>query len=557
MRPFYLGSVFKVSFCFKKNMRISKAFQAIPFLCFALVFFQVQNVVAQYPGLGDPGARSSGGGNTGAGLVAVTPDVDAGSIAIGSTAQVVVRFRNDNNLPIETGLIRLYPSSNVSGIVSLNQCQEEPLTSGAECAIAISVKSLQAGAWRIEMLMSHTGRSRLVTATLSGVVETAAEGQQVVTSDIEASPAELDFGDMEESQTLVESITLRNITSKPIDVRDIYIDTSEQAGYSLKTECDTLGPGQACIAVVTWSPKLSGRSSGVLVINHSGPTGLTSVPLEGTYDPGEVDEATIFPRAVPGRGLLVSSQTELDFGDSVSTASTITVSLVNAGDAPLNIETIEISGSDNGLSFKEGGCAAQTILEPIEACPLTLTWSPTRVGGLFDDVQITHDGARGVLVLPVRGASEATVSQDQKAIVLSGGTQIATSGASLSSGYAPDADIAAQQATTAQRNASTVASTPVSYNSSAGSVVNAASTLDGYKITSFSTDRAIISGPGGSRIVFDNEDVLIGGVPWFVVIQRNGIEFLHHGQRVLLLFDRSLSAVSGSTGVSSSAATDG
>lgn len=74
-------------------------------------------------------------------------------------------------------------------------------------------------------------------------------------------------------------------------------------------------------------------------------------------------------------------------------------------------------------------------------------------------------------------------------------------------------------------------------------VSNPASVLDGLKITSFSPTRAIVAGPGGSRIVFDNEDVVLGGVPWEVNIQRNGIEFTNQGQTVLLLFDRSLSSI--------------
>ncbi len=74
-------------------------------------------------------------------------------------------------------------------------------------------------------------------------------------------------------------------------------------------------------------------------------------------------------------------------------------------------------------------------------------------------------------------------------------------------------------------------------------VVNAASVLDGFKITSFSPSRAIINGPGGSRIVFNNEGTVLGGIEWLVMIQKNGIEFAHQDQRVLLLFDRSLSSI--------------
>lgn len=504
----------------------------LKFILFALticLIFSVQTPsYAQYPGFNDPGARQVGGGA--GGLVPVEVSVDGGVIPIGATSQVVIRFRNDGSQPVQTGLIRLYPSSTISGEVALNQCQDEPLPAGAECAIAVSIKGLQSGQWRAEMLMTHSGRTRLVAATLSGVVESAGDGSDELTSDIQASPEEVDFGTLQATQTLFEPVVLRNITSNSIEIKNIYVDTTEQAGYSLKTECKSLKAGQSCLALINWSPQLEGRSSGVLVVEHTGPAGLTSVPLEGEYNPQGVEEAELFPRAVPGKGLLVASQTEIEFGEDVETASTITVSLVNSGDADLTIKGIEIPGSDNGLSFKSDGCSEGTILKPIEACPLTITWSPTRVGQLFDDVQIVHDGARGVLVLPIRGAALSTVSQDQRAIVLSG------QGGGFSSG--DGAGLSQRDRARAQNSGRVMSSG--SYGQGA---INPAAALDGYKITSFSSDRAIINGPGGSRIVFDNEETVIGGVPWFVLIQKNGIEFLHQGKRVLLLFDRSLSSI--------------
>lgn len=498
------------------------------------------SVHAQYPGLGDPGTGQAAG-VSGAGLVPVESSVDGGTIPIGATAQVVIRFRNEGGQPVETGIIQLYPSSTVSATVASNQCNTEPLPSGAECAIALSVKGLQSGPWRAEMLMAHSGRTRLVTATVSGSVESTGDASDKLTSDIETTPDELDFESLTSSQTLVEPVILRNITSIPINISDVYIDSSDSAGYVLSTECEQLQAGQACIATVSWSPKLEGRSSGVLVIEHDGPAGLSTVPLKGEYTPDTVDEAEVFPRAVPGKGLLVASQTDIDFGDSVATASAITVSLVNAGDTAVAISDILLSSSDNGLSFKEQGCAKGTVLQPIEACPLTITWSPSRIGSVFDDVQILHDGARGVLILPVRGEASDSVSQDQKAIVLSEATDISSGGFSsgtggFTSGIDPAEanNIERQQERAAEQNTSLVAATATQ---------NVAGVLDGYKITSFAPTRAIINGPGGSRLVHAGEETVIGGVPWFVVIQKNGIEFLHQKQRILLLFDRSLSAI--------------
>ncbi len=484
---------------------------------------------AQYPGFDAPGGRVSGGGASG--LVAVESSIDGGTIAIGATSQVVVLFRNEGGQPVETGQINLYPSSNASANVSLNQCQGAPLPPGAECAVAISVKGLQPGAWRLEMLMLHSGRSRLVTSTLSGHVEANGDSADRLASDIETIPNKIDFGALGSSQTLVESVILRNITSNPINIYDVSINSADSAGFTVDAKCGELKAGQACIATVTWEPKQKGPATGVLVVRHDGAAALASVALSGDYNPDNVDEADIFPEAVPGRGLLVSSQKEVDFGDTVTSASTITVSLVNTGDSELTLNEIKISGSDNGLSLSGNGCSEGLTLQPIEACPLTMTWSPTRIGDVLDDVQIIHSGARGVLILPVRGKALRVVSQDQKAIVLS---------------KAPTRVIESKDVTS-ETGKPKEQKRKNSYNSqsqnNSSSAINASSALDGLKITSFSAKRAIVNGPGGSRLIHNNRDVMLGGIMWKVAIQENGIEFSNGEDRILLLFDRSLSSV--------------
>lgn len=519
-------------------MHLHRVLKHICFLLITVFMFMYAGLsYAQYPGFDTPGGR----GGSGTGLVAVESNVDGGAIPIGASVQVVVLFRNEGGQPVQTGKINLYPSSNVSGSISLNQCAGEALPSGAECAIAITVKGLQAGAWRLEMLMLHSGRSRLVTTTISGTVEASGDSSDRLSSDIETIPDELDFGSLSAGKVMVEPVILRNITSNPIDVSDITINSPVGSGYSVETDCEKLDAGQACIATITWAPQKKGPSSGVLIVNHSGSTALASVALSGDYQPDEIDEAEIFPEAVPGKGLLVSSQTEVEFGDGVASASTITVSLVNVGDSPLALNDIKISGTDNGLTLANTGCAVGAVLQPIEACPLTLTWSPTRVGNLLDDVQVLHDGARGILVLPVRGEADSVVSQDQKAIVLT------SASAQAPTKIIGATDVAAPRSTPrkAQNKSASVPAKP------RNNAINAASALDGLKITSFSRTRAIVNGPSGSRLVFDKEPIMLGGIVWDVLIQSNGIEFANGADRVLLIFDRSLSSINRVSGQSS------
>lgn len=491
---------------------------------------------AQPAGFSDPGARTSGG--AAGDLMPVEKEVDGGEITIGATAQVVVLFRNDSGRPVQTGAIQLYPSSTVSASVALNQCSAEELPAGAVCAIGLSVKGLQAGSWRVEMLMRHSGRSRLVTATLDGQVQAGEGAGDKFISDIEAIPDELDFGSLKTSQPVIKAVVIRNVTSDPIELNAVYIEAADKAGYSLRTDCSHLQPGQACIVVVTWSPVLRGDSSGVLIIEHSGPTTVASINMKGEFTPEQTESAETFPEAVPGKGLMVSSMDEVDFGSGVEAVSAITVSLVNVGDAPLTIRDIRLASTDNGgVSISKTGCMAEMVLEPIEACPLTLTWSPVREGQLLDDIQIWHNGARGILVLPVRGDATKAISQDSKPVRLASGGTIS---ASLAEGDATAGIEFVHDET-----------------------VNPASALDGFTITSHSAKRAIISGPGGSRIVFDGEEVVLGGILWNVVIRASGVEFRTGDQKVLLLFDRSLSSVnrvtsqsgSGSGGSAGSSAT--
>jgi hypothetical protein len=77
--------------------------------------------------------------------------------------------------------------------------------------------------------------------------------------------------------------------------------------------------------------------------------------------------------------------------------------------------------------------------------------------------------------------------------------------------------------------------------------VDPGSVLDGFAVTSHSAKRAIITGPGGSRIVFNGEEVVIGGFLWNVTIRPSGVEFHTGDQKVLLLFDRSLNTPSSSS----------
>lgn len=501
----------------------------------------------------DPGSRSAAG--TSGDLKPVSPKVEAGGVVIGSSSQVVVLFRNDDGKPLKTGAINLYPSSNITASVGENQCASAAIQPEEICAISIQVKGLQAGKYRVEMLMRHEGRSKLLTATINGTVEKTLDGNTDLISDIETIPKEINFGTLNKSRSQVKAVVLRNKTSKSIKINEIKIDAGYELGYSVELNCDELPTGGACVATVLWAPQQKGPSTGTMIVYHDGSTGLSAIELKGQYNPDKSESAKVFPEAVPGKGLLVSSRENVDFGSGVAQSSSITTSLVNVGDVPLTLTEIRMANAENGVRAEKSGCHSGSVLAPLEACALTMTWQPVREGSIVDDLQISHTGARGILVLPLRGMATRAINKDAKAITLSGDygadaiikkiqplsmDDILEDGEEVIEGS--DKTVVKKGGKKSGKKSSDDDDVD-DHTASARAQMDVRGVLDGYIITSYSPKRAIVSGPGGSRVVFDGEQSVIGGILWEIAMRPSAIEFRNGKQKVLLLFDRSLSSV--------------
>ena len=477
---------------FKRCLRLLSVFA----LLFCIGFDKPAQ--AQFRAFNGSSSASSDPATSGPNLMAVEAQINAGSLTVGSTSFVVVLFRNNGIAPVEVGSVNLYPSSTVSASVSLNQCSREPLPPGADCAMTVAVSGLQPGSYRIEMLVDHNGRTRLATSSIEGTVDpTGDQQQQAAQTELEAFPEVLEFGQITTGVEQVRSVTFRNRTSEVISVRDIFLEASEKSGFNFETNCNDLPAGAACLVTVGWSPSQVGNTNGSLVILHSGISGITRLDISGEYAPSAPSDAPIYPDAVPNLGLLIADRSQFEFGSDVESVSAITASMVNAGDKSLTIQSIRLSGSESGLSIARSGCKSGAVLDPGAACPLTISWAPSREGPVLDDVQIRHTGARGILIIPVRGEAQSAVTRDAVAVRTSINDQ--------------DDD--------------EIELTPV---------------LDGYIVTSLSPKNAVISAPVGTLIVRDQEDVLIAGVKWKVNILSNGVELQGSNDTILLVFDRTL-----------------
>jgi hypothetical protein len=366
---------------------------------------------AQYNAFKDPTVSGTTGAASGPDLKADKDIILGGKINVGATASFVVLFKNQGTSPVKVGKVNLYPSSTVTANVSLNQCADAPLTPEAQCAVTVAVTGLQMGAWRVEMVIDHDGRTRIATASIAGDVDTTIIKDEVK-DDVEAVPASLDFGTTAGGVPAVKSVIFRNRTSDVVMVKEVKLDAPQNSGFLLRSGCpDKLQPGETCNVAVMWTPVSKGPSQAVLMMKHSAKSGLTQVDMKGALQPATVGNATIYPEFVSNKGLLITDKDKIDFGSTLRNTSTITISLVNAGEADLTLQSILLSGANTngGLSIVKAGCTVGRVLRPADACPLTVLWNPSKQSAVVDDLQIQHTGTRGILVLPVRGMADPSV----------------------------------------------------------------------------------------------------------------------------------------------------
>ncbi|MFH1159182.1 MAG: choice-of-anchor D domain-containing protein, partial [Pseudomonadota bacterium] len=370
----------------------------------ALLFFAAP-AEAQYNAFKDPSvSRASAEAAGGLDFKAVTEEIKGGKVSVGGTAYIVVLFKNQGASSVKVGTINLYPSSTVSAQATLNQCADAPLSTDAQCAVTVAVKGLQSGAWRVDVLVDHSGRSRIAMASISGDVEPLAlRKDEAVKGDVEASPASMDFGTSPGGIALVRAVVLNNRSADVVKIKDFILNAPEQSGYSYKSQCpETLQPGETCNIIVTWLPTSKGLAQGVLAVRHSGKSGMAQVELKGVLQPVVAGNAA---KNVAGK--IELSPESMDFGTSPGgIALKRSVVLSNHTDEDVDLWDIDMKVPEqSGFSY-ESQCPE--MLQPEETCNIIVTWLPTSKGLAQGVMMVRHSGKSGMAQVELKGVLQST-----------------------------------------------------------------------------------------------------------------------------------------------------
>jgi rhodanese-related sulfurtransferase len=197
---------------------------------------------------------------------------------------------------------------------------------------------------------------------------------------ISVTPATLAFGDVVVGDTSApQTVTVKNTGTADLTVTGILL-TGDADDFSVKsTTCTdpTLTPGDSCSADIVFKPTTVGGKTGIAAISSNDPdTAVVDVPLSGTGIPTPEPDISVSPAS-------------LTFGDVIiGNTSTKTVTVTNAGSAPLNVGTLDVTGGD--FSTANDNCSDSAVAVG-DNCTVDVVFTPSAEGASTGKLSIPSD----------------------------------------------------------------------------------------------------------------------------------------------------------------------
>jgi hypothetical protein len=236
----------------------------------------------------DPGSGSNSVNVGDAIKVEPKNEIDIGDSALNTARRTTLFFVNQTNLPIKIEKIVVNSDSNVTAIISNDDCsKQETLAPSSRCSVEVALTPIGPGTWGSELLMTHNGAGRLTRAKITGKTAGSGGGDKkdsgLFLSTKEIKP--VDFGDINAGEgKIVRSALMINDSPAPISIFSIDVIEAEKDLQRLDQGCAIdmeLKPGESCPVTLVWTPLDKAHISTDLIIRHSGQLGFTVIPVRG------------------------------------------------------------------------------------------------------------------------------------------------------------------------------------------------------------------------------------------------------------------------------------
>jgi len=325
-----------------------------------------------------------------------------------SPTSVVVKVSGDGTA---AGHLAVSPASLSFGsvVVGKSQSQSGKLMNSGSTSITISKASTSGAGFSVSgialPLTLSPGQNEAFTATFApmasgnvagniafsaGVttLNVALTGLGLPASSLGASPAIVNFGDVQVGNNQRQNITLTNWSSSSVTISQV---SASGMGFRVTglSPPVTLAAGQSTSFIATFTPSSAGSVAGNLAIRSNASDNLLTIALSGTG-------ATV--------GALTSNPASIGFG-SVQLGRSLTRSetLTNSGGSSINIcgATVE------GVGFGTSGLNLPTTLNAGQSLTFDVTFTPQTPGSASGTIIMAASGSVPSLNVSLSGTATA------------------------------------------------------------------------------------------------------------------------------------------------------
>ncbi|HEY6290096.1 MAG TPA: choice-of-anchor D domain-containing protein [Terriglobia bacterium] len=263
------------------------------------------------------------------------------------------------------------------------------LSAGASCTLSVTFTPSTTGTRTGVVTITDNAAGSPQTILISGTGTAPA---------VKLSATSLSFSSENVGSTSPgQSVTITNTGTASLTLTSI----TASGDFSQSSACgSSLGLGASCTVTVTFKPTTIGSRTGTLTLTDNASPGTQTVSLTGT---GQGPEPSLTPASLDFSGHLIGA-----------TSAAQTVTLKNAGNAPMNITNIAATGDFTETS------TCSTSLAVNASCTISVTFKATASGALSGALTVSGDSQTVALSgtgqdFALKGAPTASVSPGQSA----------------------------------------------------------------------------------------------------------------------------------------------
>ena len=328
------------------------------------------------------------------------------SVGAASAAQTVT-LTNSGNASLNVTSIAA-SGANASDFVQSSSCGSS-LGAGSSCTISVTFRPTTSGdrAAIVSIADSATGSPH--TVSLSGTGTTSLAG---------VSPSSLSFGSLSVgTASAAQSVTLSNTGNAALTVSSIAVSGTNPGDFTQTNNCgSSVAAGANCVINVTFKPAAAGGRNASISITDNAIGSPQAVSLSGN---GTAPATNISPASITFGSLAVGTP---------STAQSVTLS--NTGNAPLNITSVSIAGSNAGDFTQSNNCGSSVAAG--SSCAISITFTPLASGSRTASLAIADNAMGSPQAVSLSGTGASSAASVSPSSVPFGSVPVGTSSTPLS-----------------------------------------------------------------------------------------------------------------------------